>query len=192
MATSSPFTDDPDQAEVWELGYVAGFQDPDGTDTFRPLSPDLLDIFTQGIDAGRDDRIAFPPASQGTQWVQKSELDSDSSDEMGEHLIIEGVAEFAAHFFKTVTLGLIGVVITALSIQGDTPLQPLDDDFSEPYTGPEADTNVFFIATCPRPDHPIPAIGTTPDGYWVGTPENDFVARCSLTDNTCGAVWVAG
>jgi hypothetical protein len=207
MAIINPFTDDPDKAEAWELGYMAGFQDPDGTDTFLPLSPDLLDIFTQGIDAGREDRIQSPPGDGQTQWVSKSQLNSESTDEMIDHIVIEVIAEVAAHLFKRAALGLIGVLITVLSIQGDTPLKPLDDDFSEPYTGPEDDTNVNFIAVCPRTDHPVPAVGTTADGYWVGTPQNDFgdalaetlkhghaeslVARCSLSDNTCGLVWAS-
>jgi hypothetical protein len=94
-----------------------------------------------------------------------------------------------------------------LQLSGDTPLQPLEDDFSELYTGPEEDTNVFFVGACPRTDHPQVQIGVTSDGYWAGSGFNDFgdalrgaldhphaetlVARCSLTDNTCGAVWIA-
>ncbi len=86
-------------------------------------------------------------------------------------------------------------------------MKPLEDDFDELYTGPEVDTNVFYIAVCPRTDHAIPQIGTTPEGYWAGAGHNDFtgaltdtlqhghsealVARCSLTDGTCGTVWVA-
>lgn len=36
-------------------------------------------------------------------------------------------------------------------IRGDTPLRPLEDDFSEPYTSTEQDKNIFFVAACPRP-----------------------------------------
>jgi hypothetical protein len=139
--------------------------------------------------------------------VPKSDLSEDSTDELIEHMVIEGVAEIAKHVFKKAALGLVGVVITALQIQGDTPLQPLEEDFSETYTGPEDDTNVFFIAACPRTDHPQVAVGVTSDGYWAGSGQNDFgdalkealqhghsetiLARWSLTDNTCGPVWIA-
>ena len=65
---------------------------------------------------------------------------------------------------------------------------------------------MFFVATCPRTDHPQVAVGVTSDGYRAGSGQNDFgdalkealqhghsetiVARCSLTDNTCGPVWI--
>lgn len=201
MTAINPFTADPEQAEIWELGYLAGFQDPSGSD-FLPLSPDLLKIYTQGVDAGRDDNIA-----SAATWVPRSDLEGESSDEWKEHLVIEGIAETLDFLFKEAALGLVGVVITALSIQGDTPLHPLDDDFSELYTGPADDPNVTFIAMCPRTDHPMAAANTTVDGYWTGSPRTDFgdalqealahghresvVARCSLTDNTCGLVWAA-
>ncbi|MEU2588349.1 hypothetical protein ABZ612_37010 [Streptomyces avermitilis] len=201
MAAINPFADNPERAEIWELGYVAGFQDPEGSD-FLPLAPELLEVYTQGIDAGRDDNI-----SSSATWIPRSELEGESSDEWIEHLVIEGVAETLAHIFNKAALGLVGVVITALSIQGDTPLHPLEDDFSELYTGPADDPNVTFIAMCPRTDHAMAAVDTTVDGYWTGSPMTDFgdalqqalahshreavVARCSLSDNTCGLVWAA-
>lgn len=207
MATSNPFTDDDAKAEAWELGYMAGFQDPDGADQLPPYTPDLLDVFNQGTDAGREDRIQPPSGNSDTQWMSKSDLSDDSTEDMIEHISIEALAELSAHVFKRAALGLVGVVLTALSVSTDSPMRPLDDDFSEPYSGPEDDTNVFFIAVCPRTDHPIPAVGTTQDGYWTGTAQNDFgdaltetlkhghsessVARCSLTDSTCGLVWAA-
>jgi hypothetical protein len=205
--TQNPFSADPEKAEVFELGYLAGFQDP-SSDPFAPFSPELLDAFTQGVDAGREDASRSPTSDPSLTWVAKSDLGENPSHEMLEHLIIEGVAEAASHLFKRAALGLIGVVITALSIEGDTPLQPLEDDFSEPYSGPAEDTNVFFLAACPRTDHAVVAAGVTGDGYWAGSGHNDFgdalrealqhghpetmVARCSLTDNTCGPVWIAG
>ncbi|MEU7436142.1 hypothetical protein AB0B07_35720 [Streptomyces sioyaensis] len=201
MTTVNPFADDPERAEIFELGWVAGFQDPGGSD-FLPLEPELLDVYTQGVEAGRDDNSKGP-----TTWVPRSELEGESSDEWIEHIAIESIAHAAMHQFKLAALGLIGVVITALSIQGDTPLHPLEDDFREPYTGPSNDPNVTYIAMCSRTDHPMPAIGTTVDGYWTASPTSNFgealqetlahghresvVARCSLTDETCGLVWAA-
>lgn len=201
MSAINPFADDPERAEIWELGYLAGFQDPGGSD-FLPLSPELLEVYTLGVDAGRDDNTTSP-----TTWVPRSELEGESSDEWIEHIVIEGIAEAASHHFKRAALGLVGVVVTVLSIEGDTPLHPLEDDFRELYTGPAEDPNVMFLAMCSRTDHPMPAIGTTVDGYWTGSPMRDFgdalqetlahghresvVARCSLTDKTCGLVWAA-
>ena len=201
MTTTNPYADDPEKAEIFDLGYVAGFQDPDGSG-FLPLSPELLDIYQQGIDGGRYDAAHSP-----TPWVPRSELESESSDEWIEHIIVEAVAEGAAHLFKKAALGLIGILITVLQIR-DTALHPLQDDgLSEPYTGADVDPNVTYLAMCSRTDHPIPAAGTTPDGYWTGSAVHDFgtalrealdhghreaiVARCSLTDNNCGPVWAA-
>jgi hypothetical protein len=202
MTTTNPYADEPERAEVFELGYIAGFQDPDGAD-FLPLSPELLDIYQQGIDNGRDDAAQSP-----TPWVPRSELESESSDEWVEHITIEVVAEVASHLFKRAALGLIGVLITVVQIPGDTQLHPLEDDgLSEPYSGADDDPNVTYLAMCSRTDHPIPAEGTTTEGYWTGSAVNDFgaalrealdhghreaiVARCSLTDNNCGPVWAA-
>lgn len=208
MAITNPFAEDPDRGEAWELGYLAGFQDPDGGARFLPLSPELLEVYTQGLDAGREDRVQSPPADGRTEWVPKSELAGKSSlQDLVEHIVIEGIAEGLAHLFKQAAFGLAGVLITVLSIPGDTQLKPLDDDFSEPYTGPEDDPNVSFVAVCPRTDHPTMQAGTMENGYWAGPARTDFgdalgdminhghseagVARCSLTDDTCGLVWAA-
>jgi hypothetical protein len=202
MTTQNPFVDDPDRAEVFEVGYLRGFQDPTD-DSVPPFAPDFIDAFNQGVDAGREDAINDP----ARRWVSKADLAEDSSDEALEHVAIEGIAHIMAHAFRQAAFGLIGLVITALSIQGDTPLHPLEDDFSQPFPESHDDTNVFFVACCPRTDHPQVAVGVTTEGYWAGTGQNDFgdalrealqhghseaiVARCSLTDNTCGPVWIA-
>jgi len=206
VTTENPFVDDPEQAEIFEIGYLQGFQDP-SDDSLPPLAPELVDVFIQGVDAGREDAIQGPSSDPDRQWVSKSELSEDGIGELVEHVVIEVVAEVAKHVFKRAIFGLAGVVITALQIPSDTPLKPLEDDFSELYSGPQEDTNVFFIACCSRTDHPMVAVGVTSDGYWTGTGQNDFgdalrealqhghadamVARCSLTDNTCGPVWIA-
>jgi hypothetical protein len=202
MPTQNPFVDDPDRAEVFEVGYLRGFQNP-SDDSLPPFAPDFIDAFNQGVDAGREDAINDPDH----RWVSKADLSEDSSDEVLEHVTIEGIAEIMSHAFKQAKFGLIGVVITALSIEGDSPLRPLEDDFSQPFTESHDDTNVVFVACCPRTDHAQVAVGVIADGYWAGTGQNDFgdalrealhhdhpeamVARCSLTDNTCGPVWIA-
>jgi hypothetical protein len=91
--TQNPFTDDPDKAEVFEQGYLAGFQDP-SSDPQPPFSPEFLDLFNQGLDAGREDAIQSPP-SDGKVWVSKSEL-SEGTVELIEHVVIEGIAEIAS------------------------------------------------------------------------------------------------
>jgi len=206
VATQNPFVDDPQKAEIFEVGYLRGLQAP-ADDSFPPFAPELLDVFEQGVDAGREDALQGPPSNPDRQWVSKSDLSEEGVEELVEHVVIEVVAEVAKHIFKRAILGLAGLVISVLQIPGDTPLKPLEEDFSELYAGPEESANVFFIACCPRTDHPMVTVGVTSDGYWAGTGHNDFgdalrdvlqhghvealVARCSLDDNTCGPVWIA-
>jgi hypothetical protein len=197
--TSNPFVADPDKAEVFEMGYLAGLQDPD-PDPLLPLSPELLEVYRQGAAAGRADGSSM-------SWLKKSDLDpNEGIHELAEHVAIEAIFEIPAHMFKLFGLGLAGLVISVVGIPGDVRLQPLED-FSEEYGGPESDANVSYVAVCSRTDHPQVMVGVTSDGYWAGTPTNDFnealketlrhghpealVARCSTTDNTCGPVWVA-
>ena len=63
MATTNPFVDKPELAEKWELGYIAGFAEPE-TDHFLPLAPDFLESYQLGEQAGRDDRRLQPPTPQ--------------------------------------------------------------------------------------------------------------------------------
>lgn len=84
-------------------------------------------------------------------------------------MLVEGVAHIAEYLFKKATLGLVGLVITSLSIEGDTLLAPLEDDFSELYERAVDDPNVFFVAVCSRTDHPVPDVSTTQEGYWFGS-----------------------
>ena len=180
MTTVNPFSDDPEKAEIFELGYLAGFQDPNGTDLFRPLAPELLDIFVEGTEAGRQNAAQPPSADPGKTWVSKSELNSEAEEipEAIEHLAIEGIAELTAHVFHRAAFGLAGVVVTVLGIQGNVSpeqLEPLPDDFSQPYGGPDGE-NVFYVPCCPRPDHPQVQLGVSSEGYWTGAPSNDFGA----------------
>ncbi len=204
MTTHNPYADDPDRGGAFELGYLWGFTNP-ADDNPPPYSPELLEVYLEGVDSGKED-WGRPPGS-ASSWAHWSDLEGESDYDWVEHLFVEGVAEWLAHTFHNAAFGLAGLVITVVGIPTDTPLHPLDDDFEELYTGPEDDTNVFYVAMCSRTDHPIPAIGTTPEGYWTGLAYNDFgaaikesvahehsealVARCSLTDNTCGLVWAA-
>jgi len=201
--TKNPFADDPDKAEVFEMGYLLTLQGVDD-DPFLPLSPDLLDVFRQGAKAGRDDA----PLVDEKEWVRRTTIDaSEGVAELAKHSAIEAVFEGSAHLFKLAGLGLIGLVISVLGIPGNVKLGPLKKDFSEEYDGPDEDPNVTYVPLCSRTDHPLVMTGVTPDGYWAGTGTGDFnealkqalqhehtetlIARCSTTDSTCGPVWIA-
>lgn len=206
MTAVNPYVDHPDKAVAFELGYVWGFSNPGAEDNPPPYSPEFLDIYEEGVDAGRDDWIRPPDGPVATTWVHWSELEGQEEHEWVEHLLIEGFAEGFAHLFHKAAIGLAGLVVTVLGIPGNTKLRPLPEDFEQPYVGPDSE-DTYYAATCPRDDHPIPDIGTTPEGYWIGSAYNDFgaalreavahphaearVARCSLTEQTCGLVWAA-
>lgn len=201
---ANPYTDDPAKAEYWELGYLTGLQDPDSDDTVRPYPPELLEAFVGGMTDGQ-------AAAASSNLVPKSDLElalsEEGLDEFIEHAVIHEIAHGAAHLFKVAEFGLIGVVTLVIGIPADVRIVPLEEDFSEPYAGPEEDTNVLYVAVCPRTDHPVMAAGVTAENYWTGQAYHDLrdaleeavrhghsetlVARCSLTDNTCGPVWIA-
>jgi hypothetical protein len=199
----NPYAADPDPSkpEIWEMGYLVGFQDPGASD-FEPYNPDLLDIYQQGFDTGKDDNFSSSP-----QFMSWEEIPA-GVEELIEHVIIEGFFELSAHIFKKATLGLVGLFISVVGIPSDHMLQPIPDDFEEDYMGPETDDNISYLAMCPRPDHIGSGLpGVSPEGYWTGNPTNDFgaalsdardhphfetlIVRCSTTDNTCGPVWIA-
>lgn len=206
MTTYNPYVDDPPKGAAFEMGYVWGFTHPGSDDNPPPYAPELLTIYLEGVDAGRADLISPPDGPTATAWVPWPELQDQEEHEWIHHLIVEGVAETFAHVFHEAAFGLAGLFITALGIPGDTVLHPLPDEFEEPYTGAEDDANVYYAAVCSRTDH-IPQVGATAEGYWLGTPYNDFgaalresvghehaealVARCDLTQQVCGLVWAA-
>lgn len=206
MTTVNPYTDDPDRAVAFELGYVWGFTNPWGQDNPPPYAQWLMDVYLEGVDSGRDDWARPPDGPAATAWLHWSELQNQTEHEWIEHLLVEGFGELFSHLFEAPRLGLAALLVTVLSLPGDTPLRPLPDPFELPYAGPE-DDDVSYAAACPRVDHPAPLIGTTTDGFWVGTASHDFgaalaeavghfhpealVARCSLREQTCGLVWAA-
>ena len=62
MAVVNPFADDVDRGPAWESGYEAGFSEPE-LDHTAPFAPELIEVFLQGEQTGRDDRRS-EPASQ--------------------------------------------------------------------------------------------------------------------------------
>ena len=203
MATTNPHELDPTKGEIWELGYLAGWQDPE-QDHVLPLSPELLDIYQSGDSAGRDDRRMLPRANSASlaQPAPAQEGDGQVAElagEVAEHVIVHAIGE-AAHFLFGAAGGLVSLVLTVVTIPGDVRLKPIEPDF-QGQADQEGDT---YIAACPRNDHPMVINGATNDGYWVGQghatfDEADaerkshghaecFVARCSAADQTCGPV----
>src|SRR4051812_30202432 len=102
MPTQNPFLNDPEKAEVFEQGYLAGFNRPD-TAPFLPLNPDLLDVYIQGAAAGRKDRLAPPEGETESVWA-------DLAAELAEHSLIHALGLGIEGLFKTAAGGLISLV----------------------------------------------------------------------------------
>jgi len=209
---TNPYASNPEQAEVFELGYIAGFQDPGGNDNFLPLAPELIDIYVEGAEAGRADAHSAPHGDSSKVWVAKSELmpqGESSAEEMFEHLTSFAIFKVLETVSRKAIFGLADLVLMVVGIQGNVSpeqLRPLGDDFSKDYTGPE-DSTMFYVAACARKDHPQVQVGVTGDGFWAGSGCHDFkvalkdavqhghretlIARCDTQDLTCSTVWLA-
>jgi hypothetical protein len=197
MTTGNPYNDD-DRAPVWAQGYQLGYDEPE-TDHAPPVPPDLVGVFSEGEQAGRDDRRSEipvgPPAPQDAP-------DEPPDQHLGE-AAGEVVLEVAKHVLADVAFGsvggLISLVTLVVSIPGDVQLRPLDPE----WTGKADGWGATFVAVCPE-IHMQPSDGVTPDGYWAGPvqqsfgdADNDrtahgheqaFVALCSLDTGVCGPV----
>jgi len=209
---TNPYESEPEKAQAYELGYLAGFQDPAGNDEdFRPLAPDLLDIYVEGADAGREDAHAPPSADPQKQWVDRAELaaHSESDEELQEHITSFIVFKALELLLRKTIFGLVDLVITALGIQGNVSpeqFRALDDDFETRTTTPP-DDSIVYVAACARGDHAMVTANVSADGSWIGTPSGNiegalqsvlrhehreaFVARCDVRRKTCSPVWLA-
>jgi hypothetical protein len=193
LATVNPFANDPEKGAVFEQGYFAGFADPTISD-FLPLAPELLTAYKSGVSAGKEDRANPPEGNPETAWVEAVEI-------VAEHSIVHGLGVVIESAFSKVAGGLISLVLTVVTIPGDVMIKPLEADFE----GPADKEGDSYVAMCTRSDHPLVEVGVTNDGYWMGPvhaewidaaqdlgphqhPES-FVARCSISDATCGPVW---
>jgi hypothetical protein len=198
MATKNPFENNPDFAEVWELGYMAGFAEPE-TDHFLPFSEELLDAYQRGVQVGRDDRRMIPPDDapdkEGhSQWEEFGE----AAFEFG---FIHALGEGLVHLGLKAG-GLITLVFDVVQIPGDVSFRALEPDWEGP-VDQDGDT---YVAICGRTDHAMhPEETVTGDGYWVSQQRKTFkeaaadrsvhqhpesiVVRCSASDGTCGPVW---
>lgn len=201
--TINPFPDDPAKAEVFEQGLIAGFNDPDGND-FRPFPPDLLEVFQQGFQTGREDKNA-PPGPAVVQWM--TEEDVENFNDTGKEAVLLALTLLFDHIYENPLFSCIDLVKLALDPAGDTQLQPLPPDFRAGFNAEDTDPAIHFLALCPRSDHDQVSPGVTSDGHWIGSDHNSFldavdemrahghseafVARCDFNDNTCGPVWLA-
>jgi len=201
LANQNPYPGDQVLGGAWEEGYLAGYAEPE-TDHFRPFTPNILNAYTAGEQAGRDDRRHLPPDQGGVPEGAEEEPSvlweslKDIAKEVGLHALGH---KFFEIIFGAVG-GLIAIVATVVQIPGDVTLRPMDDDWTGPADAPE-DT---YVAVCPRNDHG-PAVGATAEGYWIGPAHQFFadalndklqhqhaesaVTRCSGTDGQCGLVW---
>lgn len=195
MATQNPFVDNPNLAEIWELGYVAGFAEPE-TDHFLPIAEDFVESYQRGEQTGRDDRRRLPPQAQDGE---------EHHDEWGEALFefafVHALGEGLVHLGLKAG-GLIMLVFDVIQIPGDVSFSALEPDWEGP-VDQEGDT---YVAICGRTDHVMHAVETvTSDGYWVGPQRATFkeaaadrsahehsesiTVRCSASEGTCGPVW---
>lgn len=209
---TNPFESEPEKAAVYELGYFAGFQDPAGNDgDFQPLAPELLDIYVEGADAGREDAHAPPPTNSSKQWVQRSELaeHSESTEEMKEHIGTFVVFKALEFISRKAIFGLVDVVLMVIGIQGNfsrEQFKALDDDFEAAPSDSPSDA-VVYVPACSRTDHAMVTDDVSQDGTWIGSPSKTieesllaaikhehreaYVARCDVEAKTCSAVWLA-
>ena len=198
MATRNPFVSNAPFAEAWELGYVAGFAEPE-TDHFLPFSEELADAYHRGEQTGRDDRRKLPPSDtqpegEASHWAEFGE----AAFEFGfVHALGEGLVHLGLK-----AGGLIMLVFDVVQIPGDVSFTALEPGWE----GPVDQDGESYIAVCGRTDHAMQPDGTvTDDGYWVGPEQQTFaraaadrkrhqhteaiVVRCSTADATCGPVW---
>lgn len=188
MSTQNPFQDD-SRAELWELGYLSGFNDPA---TLPDAVPDPADVFQSGFDSGAADRQQDPV--EGHSWLES--IVEFVAEESLLHAVGAGIEKVGIE-----AGGVIGLVLSVVMIPGDVMLKPMADDYQAP-ANREGDS---YVPLCPRKDHGMVIDGVTPDGFWVGPAGNDFaaavaacqahghsaafVAMCAPNDGACGPVW---
>ncbi len=169
---------------------------------------DYETAWSSGFDAGHSSEDAWQnpappefPGNYGIVWQEGAlaAVDGESTSHEWWHL----GADVAMHAIAERAYGAIGglasLVITVLQIPGDAQLRPLESDWS----GPADQEGDLYFALCTQMDHPMLVDGATSDGGWVGPPRSSFaaaltdagahhhravVARCSMSESTCGIV----
>ncbi|TKH17597.1 hypothetical protein FC697_22110 [Bacillus wiedmannii] len=203
MATQNPYLYDNILGNTWEQGYLAGFNEPE-VDHLRPYSSDLLQVYQEGEQSGRDDRRSLPPDEVGINEQGNQSEFFEFLKELADHA---GLHVLGHRFFEMVFKdvgGLIPLVLTSLQISTDSPIHPLEEDWQGPANQSDNSESIF-IAVCPLKNHPQVLTDVTTEGYWTGKGHQfysdalaemqahghaeAFIARCSVTEGTCGAVW---
>lgn len=209
---TNPFEAEPIKAAAYEQGYIAGFQDPAGDAVdFRPLAPDLLELYVQGADAGREDAHQPPAGDVDRRWATRAELEEHAENvaETEEHIGSFIVFKALEMISRKAIFGLVDLVLMVVGIQGNTiPEQftPLDDDFKRTVDDEESD-GVFYVPACSRTDHGMVTADVTAQGTWQGRPttqmaeavqallqhghHESYLARCDVGAKTCSPVWFA-
>lgn len=200
MNPNNPFADFDPEGSVWEEGFQAGFQQPDVTSQ-PPLSPNLIEVYLQGQQSGRDAR-RNPPQNGGT-WIEVRDVLFEQGADQAVDWTVEKILEPVLGAFA----GMISVLKTVMSVPGDVQLGPLPENFNRLLGQNDTEDDPRYVAICLRTDHAEVSTGVTSQGTWGGQEHTDFtdaivdlknhahpeafVARCSLRNNTCGVVWAA-
>ena len=200
---ANPYGDDPDRAGAWDLGYQAGYDEPE-TDHYAPVGPELVDAFQDGELAGRDERRsglspAGPPVAPPPEVPEEESQDARMLHEYL-HVSREVGIHGALHDLFGKTGGLLGLVALVVQIPSDTQLKLIEEDWEAPVDR----SGDRYLAVCPEVHMAAGAEGVTPDGYWAGAlrehyvdAENDlaahghdatFIALCSGETGECGPV----
>lgn len=199
-ASRNPYRNDNAKGEAWELGYLAGYAEPE-TDHLMPYSEQLLEVYQEGEQAGRDARRQLPPDEGLLEGWEVPEALVEVAEHVGIHALGHVVMEKLFHAAG----GLAAVVISVVGVPGHEPLAPLEPDWAGAINQP----GDKFFAACPRTDHPMVMEGVRESGYWSGQ-KRDFyseavddmsahlrlhshpetiVVRYSGSDGKCGPVW---
>jgi hypothetical protein len=97
VATLNPFANDDVQGEIWERGYLAGFNRPDKVNFPGPLSAELMEVFRRGESDGRNDRnsgIGLGETVGQIGWVQPD------FGELPEHLMLHALGFACEKLFR--------------------------------------------------------------------------------------------
>ena len=126
-------------------------------------------------------------------------------EELEEHAFIHAIGIALHNAIGKAGGGLVSLVLTVVTIPGDVNLTALEPDSGPLDTVGEEREGNTYLAVCPISDHELVLEGVTKDGYWTGPARSSFVeavsdmrahghaeafvARCSVSEETCGPVW---
>ena len=205
MSTPNPYENDPERAPVWLDGYSAGFNDPEN-DHFAPYSPELTDVYAEGVLAGRDDaRYTSSDPAREDPLLGGSSSAPEGGDDSGdiEHAVEEVTLTAALHAIGEMIArapgGLAALIFEVVEIPGCDQLRPMEADWEAP-ADREGDV---YVAVC-QAQHGMVYENVSRDGYWFGSPRSRYddalydvrnhehagavVVLCSAVDGVCGPV----